>query len=71
MRKHVAPADPSATVPDPERGRALPPEGLPVDWSPYWAGLALRGDIVVTDPPSEPDDAGPPAPRKSSNNKAA
>lgn len=51
MRKHVAPADPAATIPDPSRGRPLPPEGLPVTWGPYWAGLAARGDITVENLP--------------------
>lgn len=49
MRKHVAPADPAATIPDPSRSRPLPPEGLPVTWGPYWAGLAARAEIVVSE----------------------
>lgn len=51
MRKHVTPADPAAAIPDPSRGRPLPPEGLPVVWGPYWAGLAARDDIIVEDLP--------------------
>lgn len=56
MRKHVTPADPAATIPDPERGRALPPEGAEVTWSPYWAGLAARQDVTASDvaEPAEP-----------------
>jgi len=61
MRKHVAPADPAATIPDPSRGRPLPPEGLPVTWGPYWAGLAARAEIVVSEI-SEETDAEAPAP---------
>jgi len=49
MRKHVTPADPAAAIPDPARGRDLPPEGAEVDWNAYWAGLAQRGDITVAD----------------------
>lgn len=47
-RRHVAPVDPSATIPDHERGGSLPPAGLPVTWSAYWALLEQRGEIVVT-----------------------
>jgi hypothetical protein len=49
MRKHVTPADPAASIPDPAHGRDLPPEGAEVDWDAYWAGLQLRGDITVTE----------------------
>jgi hypothetical protein len=54
MRKHVTPADPAASIPDPERGRDLPAEGATVVWGPYWAGLELRGDVVVSADPLNP-----------------
>lgn len=47
MRKHVTPADPAATIPDPARGRDLPPDGDEVEWSAHWALLAGRGDVIV------------------------
>ncbi|MGU3539983.1 hypothetical protein [Methylobacterium sp. A54F] len=64
MRKHVTPADPAATIPDPERGVALPAAGLPVTWSAHWAALAERGDVTTCDlPDNEPDaSTGVPAP---------
>ena len=49
MRKHVKPADPAASIPDPTRKTDLPPDGRAVEWSVHWARLAARGDIVVTD----------------------
>lgn len=61
MRKHVRPADKNAIIPDPERGRDLPAEGLEVTWSIHWERLRQRGDIKVKDveddpkKPSEPD----------------
>uniref|UniRef100_UPI000A98F7D8 hypothetical protein n=1 Tax=Methylobacterium sp. CCH5-D2 TaxID=1768765 RepID=UPI000A98F7D8 len=58
-RKHVTPADPAATIPDPSRGRPLPPEGLAVTWGPYWAGLAARGEITVSELPADDPEAGP------------
>lgn len=48
-RRHVAPVDPAATIPDHERGGTLPAAGLPVTWSAYWALLEQRGEIIVTD----------------------
>ncbi|MGX9981976.1 DUF2635 domain-containing protein [Methylobacterium fujisawaense] len=51
MRKHVKPAHPNATIPDPERRGDLSPEGRVVPWGVHWARLAARGDIVVTDVP--------------------
>jgi len=62
MRKHVTPADPAASIPDPSRGRDLPADGLPVDWTAYWAGLEARGDITVTDVGAAPEAAAPAAP---------
>lgn len=53
MHKHVAPIDPRASIPDPERGQFLPPEGRTVWWTPYWAGMLAREEITV----SEPQDA--------------
>lgn len=52
MRKHVKPADPKATIPDPERRGDLPAAGRVVTWSAHWARLAAREDIVVSDPPA-------------------
>ena len=49
MRKHVMPADAGAAIPDPSRGRDLPSEGAEVEWSAYWAGLAMRGDVIVSE----------------------
>jgi len=53
MRKHVAPAHPGASIPDPDRGGFLPPEGRTVPWTPHWAGMAAREEIAVTDAPDE------------------
>ena len=61
MRKHVAPAHEGASIPDPARGRDLPAEGIAVDWTAYWAGLALRGDIVVSEIADEPEPEPEPA----------
>jgi hypothetical protein len=52
-RKFIKPARKGASIPDPDRGRDLPWEGLEVDWSPYWAGLFERGDITVKEVESE------------------
>lgn len=49
MRKHVKPAHPDATIPDPSRGGDLPAAGLPCEWSVHWARLEMRGDVIVTD----------------------
>ncbi|MCJ2108031.1 DUF2635 domain-containing protein [Methylobacterium sp. E-041] len=57
MRKHVAPAHEGASIPDPARGRDLPREGIAVAWTAYWAGLQLRGDVVVTEIVDEPEPA--------------
>ncbi len=54
MRKHVAPVLAQASIPDPERGGFLPPEGREVAWTPYWAGMAAREEITVTEVPDEP-----------------
>ncbi|MGU3665809.1 hypothetical protein ACLBX9_16645 [Methylobacterium sp. A49B] len=54
MLKHVAPIDPRASIPDPERGQFLPPEGRTVPWTPYWAGMAMREEITVSDAQDEP-----------------
>ena len=61
MLKHVTPADPAATIPDPERGQPLPPEGRAVTWSAYWASLEMREDITVAAVPDEPEPAAVPA----------
>lgn len=47
MRQHVTPSQPTATIPDPQRGDALPAEGRPVEWSAYWAGRLAREEITV------------------------
>ncbi|GJD51089.1 hypothetical protein OPKNFCMD_3840 [Methylobacterium crusticola] len=47
MDTHVTPALPTAQIPDPSRGRMLPPEGAPVAWNAYWAGMARRGEVTV------------------------
>jgi hypothetical protein len=52
-RKFIKPARKGASIPDPDRGRDLPWEGIEVDWSPYWAGLLERGDITVKDVEAE------------------
>lgn len=54
MHKHVRPAEAGAAIPDPAHRRDLPQEGIVVEWSPHWALLALRGDVIV----SECDEAG-------------
>ncbi|KTS30862.1 hypothetical protein NS228_06195 [Methylobacterium indicum] len=57
MKKLIKPAVPGASVPDVERGRDLPAEGLVLDWTPHWALMERRGDIVAEDPPVEVADA--------------
>ena len=54
MRKLVVPALPTASIPDPERGDCLPPEGRVVAWTAHWARLTLREDVTVAEPPAEP-----------------
>ena len=67
MRRHVAPADPGATIPDPERGDALPPEGRTVAWSAHWATMAARSDVTVGEPQDEvAEPEAPKAPPESS-----
>jgi len=46
-RKFVKPAHKGASIPDPDRGRNLPPGGDEVEWSAHWALLAERGDVIV------------------------
>lgn len=60
-RRHVTPADPAATIPDPSRGRPLPPDGAAVAWGPYWALLAARGDVTVRPLAPEPPEPAEPA----------
>lgn len=55
MRKHVTPADPNASIPDPARGRDLPPEGAAVTWDAYWAGRAARGEVEAVEIADEPE----------------
>lgn len=63
-RKFIKPSRKGASIPDPDRGRDLPWEGLEVDWSPYWAGLAERGDItakeIEPETPADPEPAAKP-----------
>jgi len=63
MHKHVAPIDPRSSIPDPERGQFLPPEGRTVWWTPYWAGMLAREEITVSDAQDVPvaDEAADPA----------
>ena len=49
-RRTVKPAHPDATIPDPAHRSKLPPDGLEVTWSPYWARLLRRGDVEVVEP---------------------
>jgi len=56
-RKFVKPARKGASIPDPDRGRDLPWEGMEVEWSAYWAGLLERGDITIKDVEDEPAEA--------------
>ena len=60
---HVTPADPAATILDPQRGRPLPPEGAPVAWSPYWEGLRRTRDITVSDLLAEAEEPAVPPPK--------
>ncbi|WP_201829578.1 DUF2635 domain-containing protein [Microvirga zambiensis] len=62
-RKFIKPARKGASIPDPDRGRDLPWEGIEVDWSPYWAGLLERSDITVKEVETEPVQAKPKAKR--------
>jgi hypothetical protein len=55
MRVHVKPAIAGATIPDPSRGRDLPPDGAEVEWTAYWAGMEMRGDVIVEDVQAEPE----------------
>ncbi|GJD65172.1 hypothetical protein [Methylobacterium frigidaeris] len=58
----VTPSLPGAVILDPSRGRALPPDGAPVVWSPYWAKRERRGEITATPiPPEAPATAEAPA----------
>ncbi|WP_375455718.1 hypothetical protein [uncultured Methylobacterium sp.] len=57
-RVHVTPADATATIPDPTRGRDLPADGAAVAWSAYWASLERRGDVTVSELAPEPSDPG-------------
>lgn len=69
MLKHVAPIDPAASIPDPDHRDFLPPKGRDVPWTPYWAGLSARDEIVVSEagappviaPEAPPADEAPPA----------
>lgn len=49
-RRTVKPAHPDATIPDPDHRSKLPADGLEVTWSPYWARLLRRGDVIVVEP---------------------
>jgi len=53
MLKLVTPANPKASIPDPDRGNFLPAEGRVVSWTPYWAGMAAREEIEVAEVPAE------------------
>ena len=60
MRKHVAPIHPDASIPDPDRGGFLPAGGRVVSWTPHWAGMLAREEIVVSDAPEEAEPAAEP-----------
>jgi hypothetical protein len=62
-RKFIKPARKGASIPDPDRGRDLPWDGIEVDWSPYWAGFLERGDISVKDVDTETTQEKPKAKR--------
>lgn len=49
QRKFVRPSIEGAAIPDPDRARDLPLSGQEVEWTPYWAAVAERGDITVSD----------------------
>ena len=57
MLKHVCPSTATASIPDPDRGGFLPVEGRVVAWTPYWAGMMLREEIVVSAAPDEAEPA--------------
>ena len=71
MRKHVKPAHPDATIPDPARKTDLPPEGRVVEWSVHWARLHARGDITAKDVPDEDEREGEPVASKSPAKRTA
>lgn len=62
MRRYVRPADPGATIPDPERGDALPPDGREVTWSAHWAVMLAREEISADPPRNEAPPEPAPAP---------
>lgn len=46
---------PGSTVPDPQRGGSLPPEGRNVDVDQYWLKRIAEGHVVEFVPRPQPD----------------
>lgn len=49
-RRRIKPAIPGARVNYPGGGRQLPPAGLSVQWSAYWARYLAMGIVVEVSP---------------------
>lgn len=54
-RFFIRPAAVGARVEDPETGDVLKAEGEWKPRDPHWIRQELRGDVVVTEPPGEPE----------------
>lgn len=44
---HIKPKD-GTRVLEPLSMKVLPPEGMKLDYNPYWARRALEGDVIIT-----------------------
>jgi hypothetical protein len=53
-KRYIKPAREGLVVRQPQNGRPLPPEGVSVDWSGYWARRKAEGSIVEAKPPAKP-----------------
>lgn len=53
---HLKPV-PGRTVPDPERGCDLPPEGRDVELTQYWQRRIADGDVVQASPTTKKKEA--------------
>ena len=51
-RKIVKAALDGGRIWSPDHGRFLPAEGIEVQMTPYWLGLASRNDITASDLPA-------------------
>jgi hypothetical protein len=63
-RMFVRPALDGLMIPMPDAPAAamwLPPAGAEVPDDDYWRRRVAQGDVVVADPPAEPEPASPPA----------